>query len=72
MEWWNNIENWMQNTPEFLNIPVGYFLLLFVVVILTIFVRWILVGVIVKWLEKKSENTETELDDLIVDAIKKP
>lgn len=71
-EFFLHIDEWMRGTPELFGIKIGYFLLLAVVILITMFIRWLLVGVIVKWLEKQSKKTETELDDLVIDAIKRP
>ncbi len=72
IELWNNLSKWMENTPKLGIIPIGYFLVLLAVIIITVFVRWILVNIIIKSLEKRSKKTETELDDLIIDALKRP
>lgn len=70
-ELWGEIEAWILSTPEIFGINVGYFLILLAILIITVFVRWILVNVIVKTLEKLSTRTETDLDDLIIEAVKK-
>lgn len=68
------LQNWMINGPKtFIEGFTFFHLLTIVGVLLTIFIiRWVLVVIFMKWLEKKSEKTETELDDYIVDAIKPP
>jgi MscS family membrane protein len=71
IELWSKIEAWILKTPEIFGINVGYFLILLAILVITVFVRWILVSVIVKALEKLSKRTETELDDLIIEALRK-
>jgi MscS family membrane protein len=72
-ELWNSIETWIQTqTPEIFGIKSGYYLILLGIIILTFIIRWLLVNIIVKALEKFTSKTKTELDDLIIAAIKKP
>ncbi len=67
------LRNWMINGPKIFEGFTLFHLLVILGVLFVIFlIRWILVGIFVKWLEKKSKKTETELDDYIIDAIKVP